>query len=232
MTPGAFGLGWFLLAVGFLLALVSFFLKGTRKAVGVWALVLSIVGSIVGGIVFAITAVNAIDDALSGETTVSTPSGGTGNEGAAESPAEPEAGSRENPLPIGSAVSTSDWTVTVNSVTRSATDAVMSGNEFNEAPEDGYEYILVNATMTYTGADSSVPAVGTAIDYVTADGVTINAWDSFAVPEDALDSTTEVYTDGSVSGNVALSVPSATAGDGVLAVRAGFVADPVFVAVQ
>lgn len=236
VIPGAFGLGWFLLGVAFILAIVSLFQKG-KKALGVWALVISIVGSIAGGIAFFVTVANAVDEAFGGSAVEISEPGVTDGEAeapveeAADEPAAAEAGSRENPLPIGSTVSTDEWAVTINSVSLAATDAVMGANQFNEAPEAGSEYVLVNATITYTGSDSGMPAVGTSIDYVTADGVTLDAWESFAVAPDAIDTTAELYPDAAVTGNIAIAVPSATAGDGVLAVKAGLLADPAFVAV-
>jgi hypothetical protein len=70
------------------------------------------------------------------------------------------------------------------------------------------------------------------VSYVSADGVTIDSSDSLAVAPDAIDISTTLYNGGSVSGNVALSVPSATARDGVLAVEPGLVSDKTFVAVK
>ena len=70
------------------------------------------------------------------------------------------------------------------------------------------------------------------IDFVTADGVTIDGADSIAVAPDAIDNLTVLYNGASVSGNVVRAVPSANAQNGVLAVSPGLVADKVFVAVK
>ncbi len=90
-------------------------------------------------------------------------------------------GTRENPAAIGSTVKGNEWTVVINSVTLNATDAVLAANQFNDAPDAGTEYILVNYTATYTGsdADGQMPAfVG--IEYVTAAGVSVDGLDKIS----------------------------------------------------
>ncbi|WP_438616687.1 DUF4352 domain-containing protein [Microbacterium karelineae] len=197
----------------------------------------------------------ALDDAFSDNTTVSVPTEREPDESSAEAPVEekddappveetastddgesedePEAepGSRAAPFPIGSEVTGREWTIVINDVALGATDAVLAENMFNEPPDDGYEYILVNATVTYTGRESD-SAYSADIEYVTADGVTIDEFDAFAVTPDALDWFTELYNDGSVTGNLAFHVPSESAADGTLAVTPGFWADTVFVSVR
>lgn len=232
--PGALIVGWILLPIAFILAIVALVLKG-KKWPGVVALLLSIVGTIVGFVVFFSLAATAVGDAIEESTgsSVTAPSD-EGSEAGDEPAGEPaaEAGSsRENPAPIGSVVSGGEWDITINSVTLGATDQVMAANQFNEAPEAGYEYILVNVTATYTGDDKGMPAL-TQVEYVTSDGVTINGFDSIAVAPDEFDSLTELYTGASVTGNIALAVPSATAADGVLVITPGVLADDVFVAVK
>ncbi len=153
-------------------------------------------------------------------------------QGAQEEPAA-AAGTRANPNPIGSVIEADEWTVTVNSVTLGANDAIAAENPFNDAPADGMEYILVNATITYTGSDEqgAMPAfVG--FEYVTADGATTDSLSSLAVAPDALDSLSPLYNGGTVTGNVVLVAPAGSAGEGVIAVRPGMINDKVFVAVQ
>lgn len=155
----------------------------------------------------------------------------TAEETAVEEPAADE-GTRDNPYPIGSTISEDDWDLTVNSVTLDANEAVASGNTFNDPPADGHQYIMVNITVTYTGddADGSIPL--NTIEYVTADGNTINSYDSMAIPPEQFDSMSTLYNGASTTGNIAFAVPSDTAGEGTLAVRASMFGDKVFVAVQ
>jgi len=148
-----------------------------------------------------------------------------------EATATPE-GTRENPYPLGSTVSSADWTVVVNSVTLNATEAVMAANPFNEAPDEGSEYIVINYTVTYTGDDADGQmAAFVGLEYVTASGTTVNELDKFVVsPDPKIDTLSTLYNGGSVSGNTAMQVPSPA--DGVLAVRPGMFADKAFVAIQ
>lgn len=238
--PGALIVGWILLPIAFILGLVSLFLKDRSKWMGITALILSVVGTIVGVIVFFSVVASSVDEAFgSGDTTVVAPSDeaaaedATADNGAAEDEAGTEAGTRSVPYPIGSVIESDDWRVVVNSVTLAATDAVTGADEFNEPPAAGSEYILVNYSATYLGDDpeGQMPAFVT-VEYVTADGTTVNSFDSFVMVPEPIDTTSTLYTGATATGNMAFAVPTATAGEGVLAISAGMLADKVFVAVQ
>ena len=233
--PGALIVGWILLPIAFILALVSLFLKDRAKWMGITALTVSIVGTIVGVSVFLAVVATSLDNAFgSGDTTVVEPTDDAGaDNGAAEEEPAAEAGTRENPYPIGSVIESDDWRVVINSVTLAATDAVVAANQFNEPPTEGSEYIIVNYSATYIGddPDGEMPAF-VSIEYVTADGTTVNGLDKFVVAPEPIDTMSTLYTDGTATGNVAFEVPTATAGQGVLAVRPGMLGDKVLVAVQ
>ena len=234
--PGALIVGWVLLPIAFILSLVSLFLKGKAKWMGITALILSIVGTIVGFIVFFSVVTDSFDEAFSGgETTVVEPSEDAGetNEAAPEENAVGEAGTRANPYPLGSVIENEEWRIVVNSVSLAATDAVLAANQFNELPAEGSEYILVNYSATYLGDDPNgqMPAF-LSVEYVTADGTTVNSFDNYASAPEPIDSTSTLYTDATATGNITFAVPTATAGQGVLAVRPGMISDKVFVAVQ
>ncbi|MGJ0204630.1 DUF4352 domain-containing protein [Leucobacter sp. gxy201] len=147
-------------------------------------------------------------------------------------PAAPKEGTRENPYPIGSAITDGDWTATINSVNLDGTQAVMDTNPFNETPAEGTQYILVNVTLTYNGdnPDGSMPMM--IAEYVTVDGNTINSFDKMVLPPEQFDNVSTLYTGASTTGNLAFEVPSATASEGVLAVKADMMGDKVFVKVQ
>lgn len=128
-------------------------------------------------------------------------------------PAEAEeSGSRDNPLPLGETFEYDDWSVTVNSFNADATAEVLAENMFNEEPAEGTTYALINASVTYLGDDSEMPALGTDISFVTSTGETVSAWESMTVAPDALDSTKELYTGGTVTGNVVVQIPADDAG--------------------
>jgi len=233
--PGALIIGWILLPIAFVLSIVSLFLKDKAKGMGITALILSIVGTIVGFIVFfAVVATSASNAFGGGDTKVAAPSGNAaGNAGAAESKSAAQAGTRENPSPIGSVVESKDWRVVVNSVALAASDAVAAANQFNKPPAAGSEFILVNYSATYIGneANGQMP-VFVAVDYVTVDGKTVNRLDNSAVAPQAIDTMSTLYKGGTATGNIAIQVPTATAGQGVLAIRPGMIADKVFVSVK
>ena len=71
----------------------------------------------------------------------------------------------------------------INSVTLAATDAVVAGNQFNDPPAAGSEYIMVNYSTTYIGddPDGQMPAF-TSIEYVTVEGTTVNSSTSLSSP--------------------------------------------------
>ncbi|MBD2765908.1 hypothetical protein IEE91_12055 [Kocuria sp. cx-455] len=239
--PGALIIGWILLPVAFILGLVSLFLQGKSKWMGITALILSIVGTVVGAVVFLVVVSTAFDESFGGgDTTVAGPSEGSdaGIEQNADKEVAPDEGSSEdgtrgNPYPIGSTIENDEWRVVVNSVTPAATDAVLSENDFNEPPADGSQYMLVNYSTTYLGdnADGEIPAFVT-VEYVTADGTTVNSFDNIVVAPDPIDTTSTLYTDGTATGNAAFEVPTDTADQGVLAITPGILGDKVFVAVK
>lgn len=231
--PGALVVGWVLLPIGFILGLVSLFLKGKVKWQGITAIIVSVVGTVIGVIVFTVVVATAFDDAFGGsDVEVGTPT--TVTEEADDATEEEEAaaaGTRENPLPLGTPFSSDEWTVVVNSVTLNAAEQIAAANSFNEAPDPGTEYILINYTVTYTGTDAEggMPAfVG--VEYVTADGVTVDPLDKMIVAPDEIDTMSPLYEGATATGNHGIQVP--TRADGVLAIRPGMIADKIFVAIQ
>ena len=249
LIHGAMIVGWVLLPVAFVLSVVALAQHGRPKGMAVAALVVSIVGTIVGVVAFMGALGDAVDDAFntpvsgttqssgepgddSGATTGSGDGTGTGDataadDGSDEGSSDPE-GSRANPYPMGSSISSGDWTVTVNSFTPDATDQVLAANEFNEAPAGGNVYALANVTITYTG-DASGYALETTTDFVTSGGNVVGSPDSMVVAPDPL-GLDELYPGASVTGNLVFEIPS---GDGgLLRVRPGILADEAFVALS
>lgn len=202
---------------------------------GITALIASIIGTIVGVSVFFAVVATSFDNAFSsGDTTVAEPSNGAAaNDAAVEKKPDVNGRTRENPSPIGSVIESDDWRVVINSVTFAATDAVLGANEFNDPPAEGSEYILVDYSATYLGddAEGQMPAF-VSIEYVTASGTTVNGFDNIATAPNPIDTTSTLYKDGTATGNTVFAVPTSTAGQGVLAVRPGMLADKVFVAVK
>lgn len=245
--PGALIMGWILLPIAFVLSIVSFFQTGKRKGMGIAALILSIVGTLVGVIVFFAVVADAFDDAFNEEVTASTPDDEEGegaeadagedaddSEGDAHESAEPaaEEGTRDNPYPIGTTLESDDWELTINEVELDATEEVMAENEFNEEPSEDSQYVLVNLTATYVGDDGNGDMPWVMVSYVTPGGNTINSYDANAVAPDGFDDSETLYEGASTSGNVVIEAPSEDVEDGTLAVEVSAFSDKQFVAVK
>lgn len=245
--PGALIIGWILLPIGFILGLVSLFLKNKTRGMGIAAVIVSIVGTIVGVMVFLGAAAGAFNEAFNEETTVQSPGatveqvdeteeGSLTDSETAEGEAESdradagEEGTRQNPHPLGSTISTNDWAITINDVDLDATAAVIGENPFNEEPATDETYILVNVTAEYVGTDADGATPWFSVDYVSAAGKTYS--EEVAVTPDAFDSGSTLYEGGTTTGNIALIVPSEDVEKGVLAVTPSMMGDKTFVAVQ
>ncbi|MGO2521763.1 MAG: hypothetical protein ACTH8F_16715 [Microbacterium sp.] len=229
--PGALIVGWILLPIAFVLSIVSLFLKGDRKWMGVVGLILSVVGTIVGFVVFfavmAGAASQAFDEEFGGsDTTVTQPADDEAAVADEEEPADAaEQGTRENPYPLASQISTDDWTVVVNSHTADGAAAVADGNMFNDPAPAGSHYEIVNYTVTYTGDESGLAAeVG--VDFVTSAGNVVNSYDAMVMLADGF-GLDELYNGASATGSVAFLVPDGETA--LIRVRPGMLADEVFV---
>lgn len=234
VIPGALILGWVLLPIAFILSIVSLFLRDKTKKLGIAALVISVVGTVVGFVVFFAVVASSFDEAFSDETTVVQPAEEAApvDEGAAASEApvpaqevSAEQGTRESPLPVGSTLSSDDWTVTVNSYNAAGDDVVAAANQFNEAPPAGSHYEIVNYTVTYTG-DESDYALMVGVDLVTSGGNVIDSSSSLAVLEDSI-GLDELFNGASTTGSVAFLVPDGETA--LIRVRPGMLADEMFV---
>lgn len=230
--PGAAIVGWVLLPIAFILAIVSFFQRGKGKGFGIAALIVSVVGTIVGAIVFFSVVVASVNDALSTETTAITPTEAApaAEDGAASEPATApdaaaEEGTRESPLPLGSTISSDEWTVTIDSYNAAGDEAVAAANQFNEPAPAGSHYEIVTYSVTYTGEESSY-ALMVGVDLVTSSGNVIDTTESLVTLEDSM-GLDELFNGASTTGSTAFLVPDDESV--LLRVRPGMLAEEVFV---
>lgn len=233
-VPGALVVGWVLLPIAFILSIVSFFQRGKGKGLGIAALIVSVVGTIVGAIVFFAVVASSFEQALSeGSTVVTAPTEDTGAADGVAAPAEdataqPEAagdeGSRDNPLAVGSTITNDEWTVTIDAINADG-DAVVAAGQFNDAPADGSHYEIVTYTVTYTGAESSFAAM-VGVDMVTTAGNVINSYDNLVILDDTMGAD-ELFTGASATGSAAFLVPDGETA--LVRVRPGMFGDEVFV---
>lgn len=233
--PGALIVGWVLLPIAFILGIVGVCQAGKTKGTSIAAIIISVVGTVVGFIVFFAVVSDAFEESFgSGDISVATPGAPTqeADPDAGDQDTSADQGTRTNPYPLGSVITEGDWQVTVNSVTPDANDAVAEANMFNDPPPAGSQYLLANVTITYTGSDPQGEMPFTTITYVTADGNTVNSYDSTAVAPDSLDTLSPLFQGASTTGNVVFTVPATSATQGTLAVEPTMFSDKVFVAVN
>lgn len=233
--PGALIVGWILLPIAFILGIVGVCQAGKTKGTSVAAIIVAVVGTVVGFIVFFAVVSDAVEDSFgSGDVSVATPAAPAQvtDSDAAGQDATADQGTRTNPYPLGSVITDGDWQVTVNSVTTDANNAVAAENPFNDPPPPGAQYLLANVTITYTGTDPQGEMPFTTVSYVTADGNTVNSYDSDVVAPDALDTLSPLFQGASTTGNVDFTVPTASATQGTLAVEPAMFSDKIFVAVS
>lgn len=142
-----------------------------------------------------------------------------------QSPDDGEAlGSKKNPAPVGTTLGSGHWQVTVNSFDPDATQEVLAANSFNEKPAAGQQYALVNVTVKYTG-EGSGSTYDLSFAYVTEGGNVVKSYDNDTLtPDPALDG--EVYTGGTLTGNIDVTVPEKD--NGLIRVQVGFSSNEMF----
>ena len=111
--------------------------------------------------------------------------------------------SSEAPLEVGRTTAVGSWRLRVVSVTPSATDQVMSENEFNDPPGEGEQFFNVNLEATYIGDESSSFWADMTLRAVGDSNVAYEAFDAHCgvVPEDINDAG-ETFPGGTITGNV------------------------------
>lgn len=203
---------------------------GAGKGLAISGLILGVLAVIVA-IIINVAFVSAVDDALKATTDTSVKAPAASNSAGAPSnqAADKALGtSRENPAPIGSAITGGDWTVTINSVKTADKDSL------DQAPAKGKTLLLVNLTATYNGDDAQGSSAFAHLEFVTAEGNTIDSTggSTLFIPDEQFSSLETVFKGASVTGNQILEVPADTWQNGVLSVSPDMFADDTFVAVK
>lgn len=222
---GAQPAGWFLLPVAFVLSLVALSRRGKPKKMAVAALIISIAGAIAGAWMFTGSAVIGLDEAIDTGTTISEPAQAENDD--VQAGVSGEKGTRENPVAIGTAVSSDEWEVTVNSFTADATDTVIAEDASNAEPGDGEVYALINLSVKRISEEPAYPTeVGAS--YVAEDGNIFSSFDARVVLPEDLSKANELSKGDEASGDVAVMIPKGGAGS--ILISPGTLADDVFFA--
>lgn len=139
----------------------------------------------------------------------------SGTEGATAPPEEGDnagvaVGTRENPLAPGVTFAVGDWTVQLGTTNTNADDVVEAENQFNEPPAEGRRFVMVEATVTYTGDDSGTPWIDLSFTFYGSGGNTFGTGldDYCGLTPSPLDEQGEMFPDASATGNVCVSVPA------------------------
>ncbi|MFJ4999399.1 DUF2510 domain-containing protein [Microbacterium sp. NPDC088619] len=163
--PVIFWLGWLLLGVGFIVSLISLFLKG-KKWPGISGLILSVIGAIIAVVMFFVIVFATVSEAVRDLPTAPPSSDtGTGTEtdpGTEEGTGTPEVAEGEmgSPVPITQMSATSEVTI------HSATWATSDGSSI---PSTNGGYVILDVTFTGVSGTSYLSAFNFGIE--TAEGV-------------------------------------------------------------
>ncbi len=228
-------LGIILAVVGAVLAAVGLARSkkvAAGKGLAIAGLVLGVLAVTIA-VVINVAFVNAVDDAVdeTTNTSVEAPADSAdrpASDDKAPSDDEELGKTRDNPAPLGSAITGDDWTVTINSAKTAEKDSI------GQKPAAGSTLLVVNMTATYNGDDEQGESPWASVKFVTADGTTIDSTSgsTLFLEDDGFDSLKTVYSGASVKGNEMLEVPADSWQDGVLAVSPGLLSDDTFVAVK
>ncbi len=204
--PGALMLAWIPLAASLLLGIVGLLTRGTR-----WPAVTALLVAVTGAAVFAFTTLRAVDDSLSSDVAV-TSAGGTALPGDTGT-------SPDNPLPIGSTVSSHDWSVTLNSVAVDATEEVVTADTLNNQPAEGQAYALATITITYTGVNPQGGMHMESVFFVLPDGTSVPPLDESTATPNPIHAVPVLEMGTSTTGNLAFRVPAAIAAKGTISIQ-------------
>ncbi len=219
--PGALIVGWVLLPFAFILGIVGLLSSGKAKGTSISAVIISIVGTVVGVSVFFFVVGDAFSNAFrKADLSPSSPTAINGNGNGNQSGVR---GSRDNPLSIGDTVSNQDWQVALGSP-REASAEIAATNQFNEPPKAGMEYWIVPITATYTGNKTGNLTFGITVKFVGSDNRTYDG--HCGVIPDPITDVGELYKGGVAKGNACVTVP--VGANGLWTVSTGFGGKPVF----
>lgn len=232
-------IGWILLPIALIVAVVSLFMKGQGKGLGIAGLILSVVGMIAGALVgiimLVLAAGNSAFDTTADPSPVIQPIAEEPEEDAPERDADVTAtgaeGTETNPIPLGETYVGDDWEVTINAIQLDAGASIANENQFNDDAPSGTEYALVDVTLTYVGDDEAgVLPVMVGFTYLTLAREELDR--AFVVAPGGMDSLTELTTGNTVSGNIVLTIPPADGTDGLISVRPGITIERVYFSLE
>ncbi|MCD0444841.1 hypothetical protein LO763_14580 [Glycomyces sp. A-F 0318] len=129
-----------------------------------------------------------------------------GAEEGADEAASGDGSSPESPLPAGTSVEITDWTVTATGAL-DATEEILAADEYNEAPADGNQQGLVTLEGVYNGTESG--SLWTDASFgIWADGTFYDSLDCMNTVENDLMDAPDVSAGSTATGAACVEVPS------------------------
>ncbi|MGI8553164.1 MAG: PKD domain-containing protein [Dehalococcoidia bacterium] len=117
-------------------------------------------------------------------------------------------GTRDNPLPVGTVGDLGDgWQVSVLSTTSNANSAISAASSSNAPPAQNEQYFLARVSATYAGSGSQAFNATVRLRAVGPSGVSYSLLNNgCGVVPDEFPSSRQVFTGGTVTGNVCFAV--------------------------
>jgi len=166
------------------------------------------------------TIVESSDDSAAEDSAESDSAGSEEAEGDDSGGDDSGVGTRGNPAPLGSVARVGDWEISVVEVNQDAAAVVAEENEFNDPPEDGFNFVLWNIEAEYVGEESGTLWVDTSWKVVGSDGNTFD--ESCGVIPDSVSDVGETFSGASIAGNDCVAVEASQLDGASILVEASF----------
>lgn len=228
--------------VGIVIGIVGLVQKDRKKGLPIAGTIVSVIAlilSIVLAIVYTAGFVSAVNEAV-GQGSVAeplpVPSASASEDAPIEEEATNEAGTRENPLPLGTAIQLSSggevtYEIIPGASTLNANDLIAAENEFNEAAPAGSQYAMLPLALTYVGTETGNPFIDFQVSFIGADNNTYESFDTFVVGPSPITDINELFPGAQASGNVVIAIPTEAAEQGVWSISP-LLGDPIYFAAQ
>ena len=119
------------------------------------------------------------------------------------------------------------WSLALTGVRHDATEEIAAANMFNDPPEPGRQFVLVDLIVAYNGLEDPRSPFDVSFDAVGQGSVGYDSFGCGVLPND-LDSSRDVFSGGSLSGQICFDVDSGDADSLVLYASAGFFGKDIF----
>ena len=218
-------LGWGLLVVALVLAIVALVLPGRGRGFAIAGLGMSIVGMMIAG---AVIVVSLVDAGLTPPETVPPPATSKQSEEQGQQQNGEAAGTLDDPFPLGTPIAIPGWTYTIEDVEvapETVAAQMTASGEYFVPLQPGQRYIVMTYTITNDGTAAAYPAE-IVTEPVTSGDEKLN----LDLARYVLDDTSLLPPGESRVLSVAFLIPEQS--DPLLRVTPNIVADPVYVTLE